>query len=70
MNNHVGGQGLTNALQLKARLTGKKVPAPRQLVLKFPQLRDITVTENDLSAPAGRSGKKHSKNDPTDGWLF
>jgi uncharacterized protein YecE (DUF72 family) len=43
MNNHVGGQGLANALQLKSKLSGQKVAVPRQLVLKFPPLESIAT---------------------------
>ncbi len=37
-NNHYGGKAVVNALQMKAKLTGSKVKAPRQLLQSFPQL--------------------------------
>jgi uncharacterized protein YecE (DUF72 family) len=57
MNNHVGGQGLANALELKSKLSGKKVPVPRQLLLKFPSLENIAVPYEE---PAGMK-KSHQR---------
>ena len=42
MNNHVGGKGLANALELKSMLSGQKVKAPAQLVMAFPDLKKFT----------------------------
>jgi uncharacterized protein YecE (DUF72 family) len=69
MNNHVGGQGLTNALQLKAKLSGGKVAAPRGLVLKFPQLSEMTIPFEEPVNAKMKSGRK-SKDKPPENLLF
>ena len=40
-NNHYQGQEVVNALQLKAALEDRRVPAPAPLVERFPVLREI-----------------------------
>lgn len=40
-NNHYNGQGVVNALELRAMLEKKKVPAPDQLVQAYPRLIPI-----------------------------
>lgn len=49
-NNHFGGKGATNALQLRHLLSGKKVKAPASLIKSFPQeLQEISVPEKTES---------------------
>ena len=40
-NNHYQGQALTNALQIKNKLTGDKLDVPLDLLTQYPLLRDI-----------------------------
>ncbi|MGH9632721.1 MAG: DUF72 domain-containing protein [Bryobacteraceae bacterium] len=40
-NNHNIGKAATNAFQLKAYLTGKRIQPPRELVEHYPELRDL-----------------------------
>ena len=42
-NNHYRGQAAVNALQLKARLAGTRVPAPESLVSAYPVLQSIVA---------------------------
>jgi uncharacterized protein YecE (DUF72 family) len=42
-NNHFGGKGLANALEMKAFLSGRPVPAPDTIVAAFPELRDLVT---------------------------
>ena len=44
-NNHYGGKEVVNALQIKNRLTGRKVKAPPALVEKYPDLAEIALPE-------------------------
>jgi uncharacterized protein YecE (DUF72 family) len=41
-NNHFQGQAVVNALEIRARLTGRAPIAPAQLVERYPRLREIT----------------------------
>ena len=60
-NNHFRGQAAVNALQIKARLKKRKVPAPASLVDAYPV----------LSTVATRSDEAHSSSSfPTSGRLF
>jgi len=43
-NNHYRGQAAVNALQLKARLAGTRVPAPESLVSAYPVLQSIAAS--------------------------
>jgi uncharacterized protein YecE (DUF72 family) len=45
-NNHFQAKAAVNALQLKHLLGGKKVPAPETLVKHYPELREISETED------------------------
>ena len=46
-NNHYGGKAVVNALQMKAKLTGKPVLAPRTVVQAFPnELKDVAVQDD------------------------
>ncbi len=45
-NNHFQAKAAVNALQLKHLLGGKKVPAPETLVRHYPELREISETED------------------------
>ena len=45
-NNHFQAKAAVNALQLKHLLGGKKVPAPETLVGHYPELREISETED------------------------
>lgn len=37
-NNHFAGQAVANAVELRARLSGERVPAPAELVARYPAL--------------------------------
>ena len=41
-NNHFEGKAVVNAFQLTALLTGKPTEPPEQLVMKYPQLKELT----------------------------
>ena len=40
-NNHYRGQAICNALEIKAKLEGKKVGIPEPLLVPYPQLKEI-----------------------------
>jgi len=40
-NNHYQGKEAVNALEIKARVTGRKVPVPPELLRKYPRLKEI-----------------------------
>lgn len=42
-NNHFTGKGVVNALEIKAELTGRKVPAPATLLDAYPRLQETVV---------------------------
>jgi uncharacterized protein YecE (DUF72 family) len=44
-NNHYQGKEAVNILQIKSRLTGRKVPVPPLLVEKYPELEEIRAGE-------------------------
>ncbi|MEO6711260.1 MAG: DUF72 domain-containing protein [Planctomycetota bacterium] len=44
-NNHFEGKAVANALELLANLTGARVPAPRSLALRYPELQALTKSE-------------------------
>ncbi len=46
-NNHFESKAGVNALELKAMLTGKRVPAPPTLIQKYPELRNIADAAED-----------------------
>ncbi len=46
-NNHFESKAGVNALELKAMLTGKRVPAPPTLVQKYPELRRFADPAED-----------------------
>jgi uncharacterized protein YecE (DUF72 family) len=69
MNNHVGGQGLANALELKALLTGHKGKAPPQLLLQFPGLKEYAEALEELT-PAPKIKRRSKKMEDEGGWLF
>ena len=48
-NNHFEGQAVANALELKSLLTGQPPLAPEPLLNAFPDLRDLTRPEGQLS---------------------
>jgi uncharacterized protein YecE (DUF72 family) len=53
-NNHFESKAGVNALELKAMVTGKRVPAPPTLVQKYPELRRFADPADDSdSAPPG-----------------
>lgn len=43
-NNHFQGQALANVLQLKAKLTGQRLPVPPGLLVRYPALADCSST--------------------------
>ena len=47
LNNHYRGQAPANALQLTSRLTGRKVPVPKDLLETYPELKDIARAGSD-----------------------
>lgn len=49
-NNHFRGQAVVNALQIRARIEGKKVRAPRSLVERYPVLEKDVVDEPPAQA--------------------
>lgn len=49
-NNHYRGQALTNALQIKNRLTGEKIAVPENLLDQYPELKDI-LKESEKEQP-------------------
>jgi uncharacterized protein YecE (DUF72 family) len=71
MNNHAHGQGLANALEIKSLLTGQKVGAPKELMLRFPGLAEFAVPRegNTVSPPRNR-GRKPAGQDDRTGYLF
>ena len=52
-NNHFESKAGVNALELKAMISGKRVPAPPTLIQKYPELRNIADPAED--APASTS---------------
>jgi len=48
-NNHFEGQAVANALEIRARLAGGKVPAPATLVARYPHLADQTLVSGQQS---------------------
>jgi uncharacterized protein YecE (DUF72 family) len=59
MNNHISGQGLANGLELKSLLTGEMVPAPRPLILAFPELQNFTTVLNEGSGSPTKSKRSN-----------
>jgi len=47
-NNHFESKAGVNALELKAMVTRKRVPAPPSLILKYPELRRFADPEEDF----------------------
>jgi uncharacterized protein YecE (DUF72 family) len=52
-NNHFESKAGVNALELKAMVTGKRVPAPPTLVQKYPELRRFADPLEDFNEDAG-----------------
>ena len=50
-NNHFESKAGVNALELKAMVTGKRVPAPPTLIQKYPELRRFADPVEDSDAP-------------------
>jgi uncharacterized protein YecE (DUF72 family) len=50
-NNHFLGKAVVNALEIKSILDGNKVPAPRPLFEKYPQLEAVATAEKAISGP-------------------
>ena len=50
-NNHFESKAGVNALELKAMISGKRVPAPPTLIQKYPQLRKVADPRDDWSEP-------------------
>jgi uncharacterized protein YecE (DUF72 family) len=42
-NNHYKGQAVVNALEVKSRLTGKRVPVPEPLLVAYPALKEYAL---------------------------
>jgi uncharacterized protein YecE (DUF72 family) len=51
-NNHFESKAGVNALELKAMVTGKRVPAPPTLIKKYPELRKFADPAEDFDGPA------------------
>jgi uncharacterized protein YecE (DUF72 family) len=49
-NNHFEGQAVANAIELRARLVGERVPAPAELMARYPRLgeRAESVGQQEL----------------------
>jgi uncharacterized protein YecE (DUF72 family) len=52
-NNSFEAKGSVNALQLKAMLTGKRVPAPPTLIQKYPELRKFADAAGEFGESSG-----------------
>ena len=52
-NNHFGGQGIANALELKSIVAGAKVKAPAGVLERFPRLRDRAEPAPEPTTSAG-----------------
>jgi uncharacterized protein YecE (DUF72 family) len=52
LNNHFRGQAVANALQLKAMVEGRKMPAPPQLLASYPRLVEVLRPEQHGPAPS------------------
>jgi uncharacterized protein YecE (DUF72 family) len=53
-NNHFRGQAAANAVEIRSALSGRKVPAPAELMAAYPRLSDSATP---LPAPGGTSGR-------------
>ena len=49
-NNHFLGKAVVNALEIKATLEGRRVPAPLRLLEKYPQLKDSAIPAQEPEA--------------------
>jgi uncharacterized protein YecE (DUF72 family) len=45
LNNHRNAQAAANALELKSRVTGRKVAAPETLIERYPNLKEFVEVE-------------------------
>jgi len=54
-NNHFRGQGIANALELKAMLTGSKVTAPAGVIRTYPALKALAIEAPDVPPTKRRS---------------
>jgi uncharacterized protein YecE (DUF72 family) len=52
-NNHFESKAGVNALELKAMISGKRVPAPPTLIHRYPELRKFADPADDTDAGAG-----------------
>ena len=55
-NNHARGKGVTNALMLKAMVTGEQVEAPATLLREYPEAlgpyaRPVELSREELHVP-------------------
>lgn len=48
-NNHFAGQAVANAVELRARLSGARVPAPAELVSRYPELAQYARPQGQQS---------------------
>ena len=48
-NNHFAGQAVANAVELRARLSGVPVPAPVELVSRYPALAQYARVQGQQS---------------------
>jgi uncharacterized protein YecE (DUF72 family) len=46
-NNHFQGKAVVNGIQLKVKLSGKKVKAPESIVREYPELANIVDIDNE-----------------------
>jgi uncharacterized protein YecE (DUF72 family) len=51
-NNHFESKAGVNALELKAMISGRRVPAPPTLIQKYPELRRFADAAEDFGGPA------------------
>jgi len=52
-NNHFESKAGVNALELRAMISGKRVPAPPTLIKKYPELRRLADPEENFGADSG-----------------
>ncbi len=76
-NNHFCGQGVANALQLKAILLNRRLAVPAQLIHAFPELQEIAEPDAASEAADGSAAKVSDEKPPSrrppreqTGWLF
>lgn len=57
-NNHYQGKEAVNILQIKSKLSGKKLPIPAPLATKYPELREIAAAPESPTATFGSTKRR------------